>query len=509
VDNKGLNPQTGIDRQATTSGSKGNPPMENQAKAGFRRSIGNAALGTGAVTLATVVCLWLQVRSTIPTLLYLLAVVLVALGGSFLAAALVSGAAVICLQYFFLSPPWSLRMAGVDALAGFVFLATALTITRLMTARLGAESALMEQAELLAVSHDMIFARRLDGDVITYWNRAAEEAYGWTRDEATGSVPHDLLRTVFPVPLESIMAEVTSAGRWEGQLVHTRRDGTELVVDSRWSLQRDGRGRPLAILETNSDVTERKRAEGALQRAQEDLAHATRVATVGELAASLAHELNQSLAAVATNASATLRWLDRDPPDGEEAAAAARRIIRDANRASDVIAQTRALLKKSPAQRAPLDLSAVVREVLALVRPELARHRVVLQEILADGLPVVSGVRVQLQQVALNLIMNGVEAMAGLPVRGRKLVVRAERQALDGGAGVAVAVQDAGPGIAEESRDLLFQPFYTTKSHGLGLGLSISRSIVEAHGGRLFVTANGGPGATFRFVLPAQDHPGR
>jgi two-component system sensor kinase FixL len=479
--------------------------MESQPKYRFWRSTAVGSLGAVGVALATGLCLWAQVRSTIPTLVYLLIVVLVALVGSFPAAATVSVIAVACLQYFFLAPLPALGVAGVDALAGFVFLATALAITRLMTARLGAETALREQAELLDVTHDMIFARGLaDGDVISYWNRAAEEAYGWTRDEAAGRVPHELLKTAFPVPLETVMAEVTRSGRWEGPLVHTRRDGTELVVESRWSLQRDARGRPLAILETNRDVTERKRAEGALRRAQEDLAHATRVATVGELTASLAHELNQSLAAVATNASAVLRWLDRDPPDTHESAEAVRRIIRDANRASDVIAHTRALLRKSPAVKSDLDLSEVVREVLALVRPELTRHRVVLQALLADDLPAVSGVRVQLQQVALNLIMNGVEAMAVVPARSRRLVIRSEHRAHAGGPGVAVAVQDTGPGIAQESLDNLFEPFYTTKSQGLGLGLSICRSIVEAHDGRLSATSNGGPGATFEFVLPAR-----
>jgi PAS domain S-box-containing protein len=465
------------------------------------------ALGGGVVALVTFVCFRVQVGSTIPALLYLLAVVLVALRGGFAASAVVSVVAVACLQYFFLPPLFSLAVAEVEAVAALVFLATALTITRLMTARRRAEMTLRGQAALLDVTHDIIFVRGLRDDVITYWNRAAEEAYGWTKGEAVGAVPHQLLKTVFPEPIEEIMAVVTRAGRWEGEIVHTRSDGTSVVVASRWSLQRDEQGRPAAILETNNDLTERKRAEKAWRESEAELAHVTRVTTMGELAASLAHELNQSLTGIVTNASASLRWLGREPPNLDEATDAVRRIIRDAKRASDVIAHTRALLKKSGAEKKPVDLTELIREVLALVQPELSRHRIVLRPLLADGLPPVLGARVQLQQVALNLIMNGIEAMAEVSDRRRELVVRTERHALDAGLCVLVAVQDTGTGIAPESRDRLFEPFYTTKSHGLGMGLSISRSIIQAHGGRLSITPNPGHGVTSEFVLPARSEP--
>ena len=252
---------------------------------------------------------------------------------------------------------------------------------------------------------------------------------------------------------------------------------------------------------------ERRKAEEALQAMRAELAHVTRVTTMGELAASLAHELNQPLAAVVTNGGACLRWLGRDPPNLDEAAEAVRRIMRDATRASDVIAHTRALLKKSGGEKIPLDIRELIREVLVLVHQEVRRHRVLLQEFLAEDLPPVLGARVQLQQVALNLIMNGVEAMADVADESRELVIRAQRHEFDDGPGVLVAVRDAGIGLAEENLHLLFEAFYTTKSHGLGMGLSISRSIIEAHGGRLWATPNAGHGATFQFVLPALGHP--
>ncbi|HEX7125213.1 MAG TPA: ATP-binding protein [Thermodesulfobacteriota bacterium] len=255
------------------------------------------------------------------------------------------------------------------------------------------------------------------------------------------------------------------------------------------------------------DILERKRAEDALRRTQAELEHVTRVATLGELAASLAHELNQPLAAAVTNGNACLRWLGRDRPDIGEAAAAVRRIIQDANRASEIVAHTRALLRKSSADRTALDVGEVVREVVELVRAELRRHRIRLEPRLAGDLPTVLGVRVQLQQVALNLIMNAVEAMADVPDARRTLVLRAESHESDGGPGVLAAVEDAGKGLMEETVERLFQAFYTTKPHGLGMGLSISRSIVEAHGGRLWATPNVGHGATFRFLLPAASWP--
>jgi signal transduction histidine kinase len=252
--------------------------------------------------------------------------------------------------------------------------------------------------------------------------------------------------------------------------------------------------------ELRKEILERKRAEEALREAQAELAHATRMMTMGELTASIAHEVNQPLAAVVTNGNACLRWLARDPPDLGEAGECLRRIIRDGNRAGDVIARIRALVKKSAPAKAPLDLSDTIEEVLAMIDPETRRHRVAVRTDLAAGLPLVRGDRLQVQQVLLNLVINGMDAVQAVTDRPRELRIRAQPH--ESGA-VLVAVQDTGIGLDPQRMARIFEPFYTTKSEGMGLGLSISRSIIEAHGGRLWATPNDGPGATFQFTLPA------
>jgi PAS domain S-box-containing protein len=618
----------------------------------------------------------------------------------------------------------------------------------------GAARTLREQASLLDLTHDSIFVRDMN-DVITYWNRGAELLYGWPSKEAIGKVSHELLRTVFPAPLEEIKAALLATDRWEGELSHTKQDGTIVTVASRWSLQRDERGRPVATLETNNDITERKRAEakvkqnekelrftidtipafvfsnltdgftdflnkrwldytglsltaaqgsgwqaayhpedlarvvktrseniaagtpyehearisgadgayrwflnrsaplldergsivkwygtntdiedrkqaedalrrseaylseaqklsqtgsfgwdvpsgkirwsdeayrifeyyrtiepsialvlerthpddraslqrllervssdrqnwsvehrlmmpdgsvkhvhvvahatsdtpdrleyvGALmdvtaaKRAQEklhqaqaELAHVTRVTTLGELTASIAHEVNQPLAAVITNGEACLRWLGNERPDLAEARGAVARIIRDGNRASEVIRRLRALTKKTDPHKTPLDINDVVYDVVALVQREVLSHRVRLRFDLDADLPPVFGDRVQLQQVIINLMMNGIEAMAGVTERPRELLIRSRRHE---GGHVLVAVQDSGIGIDSEHLDRLFTAFFTTKTDGMGMGLSICRSIVEAHGGEVWASLNDGPGATFQFTI--QSHQG-
>jgi len=253
------------------------------------------------------------------------------------------------------------------------------------------------------------------------------------------------------------------------------------------------------------DVTERKRAENALNKAQVELAHVTRITTMGELTASIAHEVNQPLAAVVTNGNACLRWLAADPPNFDEARDAVRRIVRDGNRASDVIARIRSLVKKSGSVAARLDMNSTVREILALTQSEVDRRGASLQTDLAADLPAVTGDRVQLQQVLLNLIINALDAMSALTDRPR--VIRVRTRATESKS-ILVAVEDSGVGLDPEQAARLFDAFYTTKVEGLGMGLSISRSIVEAHGGRLWATANQGPGATFQFTLPIEEEAG-
>jgi PAS domain S-box-containing protein len=257
------------------------------------------------------------------------------------------------------------------------------------------------------------------------------------------------------------------------------------------------------------DMTDRKRAEEKLRAseqrfldAQMELAHVTRVTTLGELTASIAHEVNQPLAAVVANAEACLRWLDRETPDLDGVRRSVEWIIDDGNRASEVIRRVRALAKKTDIEKAPLDINDVVREVVALVQRELTSHRVSLRMELAPALPMILGDRVQLQQVMINLVMNAVEAMQLVTDRPRELVIQSRS---DETGRVLASVSDTGVGIAAEKADRLFNPFFTTKSGGMGMGLAICRSIVEAHGGRLWATANVPDGAAFQFTLPANE----
>jgi len=253
------------------------------------------------------------------------------------------------------------------------------------------------------------------------------------------------------------------------------------------------------------DMTDRKRAEEKLRAseqrfldAQMELAHVTRVTTLGELTASISHEVNQPLAAVVNAAGACLRWLDGGTPNLDEARRALDWIIKEGNRASEVIRRVRALVNKTDIEKVPLDVNDIVREAIALVQREMDSHRVSLRMELALALPMILADRVQLQQVIINLVMNGIEAMQSVTDRPRELVIRSQQAET----GVLVTVIDTGVGIFAENADRLFNAFFTTKSSGMGMGLSICRSIVEAHGGRLWVTANVPHGATFQFTLP-------
>ncbi len=489
-------------------------------------------------------------------------------------------------------------------------------------------TSLASQAALLDLTHDAILVRDAN-ETIIYWSRGAEELYGWTKAEALGQNILALLNTQFPTDRQSIVAQVLTTGRWEGELRHSRRDGTHVVVASRWALLRDSRGRAVATLATNTDITERKRseeqlalaraellrvvdaipamvwsadadtgallfvnarwadvgwraadlgpdwwslahpddrsqleelwnrarqsgdslettvrmrhadglyrwmlvqstalrdatgkiirwygintdiqdrraAEDALHQAQSDLAHMTRLTTLGELTASIAHEVNQPLAAVVTNGEACLRWLRRPSPDVGEALASVERIIASGRRASDVIARLRAMSRRGELQRAPARLNEVVEDTLPLVERELLQARVDLTLHLSPDTPPVLVDRVQIQQVLINLILNAAQAMAPMPEGARRLTIACEREI--GAAGMdmaAVAVRDSGGGIDPNNLPHLFTAFFSTKPGGMGMGLSISRSIIEAHAGRIAAIANADVGMTFRISLPA------
>ena len=249
------------------------------------------------------------------------------------------------------------------------------------------------------------------------------------------------------------------------------------------------------------EAAARHEADARLREAQAELAHVNRLTTAGQLAASIGHEVAQPVTAALTNANAALRWLSTTPPDLEEAREALNRIVRDGRRASDIIDRIRALVRKEPPRREPFDLNQMILEVIALMRTELRRNEISPRTRLTDGLPPVRGDRIQLQQVMLNLILNAVEAMSGSSEASRDLLITTEQ---DDANTVHIAVRDSGSGLSSESVPHLFNAFYTTKSDGMGMGLSICRSIIEAHGGRVWATANEPRGAVFQFTLPRE-----
>jgi C4-dicarboxylate-specific signal transduction histidine kinase len=245
-------------------------------------------------------------------------------------------------------------------------------------------------------------------------------------------------------------------------------------------------------------LSERKRAEEALRSARAELAHINRVTTMGELTASLAHEVTQPIAAAATNAEACLRWLTGDHPNLEEARASALSIVKDAKRAAEIISRIRQLFQKSPPQRESVDVNEIIREMIVLLRSEVTRHSISVRAELASDLPYVMGDRVQLQQVMMNLITNSIDAMKD--VNGpRELAINSQRAEHEQ---VMVTVSDTGVGLPPQQTDQIFHAFFTTKPHGTGMGLSISRSIVESHSGRLWAADNSSRGASFHVTLP-------
>jgi PAS domain S-box-containing protein len=581
----------------------------------------------GAVVLAFAT--WIGIRlglsSATTACIYLIVIVLLSLMDSFISSAIFSVIAVLCLDYYFITPLYAFEVANAQDIATLAaFLLTSLVITTLVRRLRNLGQAQREQARLLELTRDSVLVRDT-ADVISFWNRGSEQLYGWRSEEAIGKVAHVLLNTVFPEPIESITASLLSSGHWEGELVHTKRDGTQVVAASRWSLKRDAKGVPSGTLETNSDITRRKRAEEALRRTQEtylaeaqrlsrtgsfgwnpvsgeiflseeglrilgfgpatkpafatllgrvhphdralveqhldraakhsesfdfehrvllpdgtekhvhvvghpigegtdkveyvgammdvsairsaefdlhktrsELAHVMRVTSLGELTASIAHEVNQPLGAVVTNAQACMRWLDRENPDLNQAHAALDRIVRDGNRAGEVVQRIRALAKKVDIQKSAIRVNDVIKESLSVVQHELFIHKVLVRTELANDLPFIMADGVQLQQVLLNLAINAIEAMQSVADRPRELVIRSE---LDDAGKIHLTVTDSGVGFSAESAQKLFDAFFTTKASGLGMGLSICRSIIETHGGRIWSVPNA-VGATVHVTLP-------
>jgi len=759
-----------------------------------RPAIVRYAVAVLSVAVAVVLAWWLRPVALAAAQLLLVAILITGWVSGLRPALVAWVLALLAFDYYFTPPYDSLKVEAADIPRLLIFMLVAFFMATMSAARRRAEDSLtsaraelearvrartvelQQQADLLDLTHDTIFVRDMN-DVITYWNRAAEDFYGWPAAHAVGRVSHELMQTVFPAPIEQIQAELLRQGRWEGELVHTKADGSQGVVASRWSLQHDDAGRPHAILEINNDVTNRKQAEArlreseqryrdifdstgvsiweadfsqakaaidglglgdgreirdhlaahpelvrhlmrlvrvvdvnrtsltlfgatskeellgalprvfvpetrdalvnvlvgvaegrasveaeavvqtlagdrltvlftlavpspparldrvlltvmditerkraeylaghvfetapdaiyivgldyryqrvnpafarrwglpaerivgmtvdelagsepfeetyksnfdrcfrgeevsfmgwfptpagrqylaatysplrpdarrveaalaitrdltqyaqaseALQQAQAELAHVTRVTTLGELTASIAHEVNQPLSAIVADATASLNWLAAPTPDLDSVREALDAIVKDGHRAADVIQRIRQLATKRGPQKARLDVNGVIRDIVPLVATELRSHGVSLRVDLAADPPPVWADRVQLQQVLINFVMNGIEAMTSVEGRPRVLVIRSESQ---DGDSVAVLVRDVGVGVDEGKAAQLFDAFFTMKPGGMGMGLAISRSIIEAHGGRIWATANLDHGATFQFVLPA------
>lgn len=548
---------------------------------------------------------------------------------------------------------------GSPALRALVSLAAIAITTLLALQNHAATNRLAAQARLLNLSHDMIFVRDRAG-VINFWNKAAEQTYGWTTEEALGQIADKLLRTSYPDRREVIEAALLDTGRWEGRVEQRTKAGAVLAVDARWALQHDHLGKPVGVLETHTDVTdqvaahsalvqseqryrrmfdasrigvveedwsglrtalrslptqgadlrdylarhpdfvrharglariadvnpalqkmagasssaafienvdkllgendrsfldalvafaegeqfhegeselvrldgrklpvlftitfppqsdedhnvlifvvditERRQAQDALLAAQAELAHAARVATLGELSASIAHEVNQPLAAIVTSGEAGLRWLRRDVPDLKEVTTTIGHVVAQGRRASEIVTRIRTFLKKAPPQRDMLQIGEIIEEATALVARELAKDQVTLTVESQHDLPPICGDRVQLQQVLVNLLINAGQAMSGQP-GSRTITLRAGNEDSET---LAIMVQDSGPGIQPEDLPRLFDPFFTTKDGGMGMGLAICRTTVEAHGGRLSVASTPGSGTTFHLTLPfSQEH---
>jgi PAS domain S-box-containing protein len=380
-----------------------------------------------------------------------------------------------------------------------------------ITERKRAEEALRESETRFRtfVDHasDALFVYDLAQGTVVDVNRSACGELGYTREELVGMDPMAFHLSSDRAELESAVARAAAGEAVVGRHWHRRKDGSTFPVEVHTSLVLY-RGRHF-LLKVARDITDRVRAEEQrekLRQLEAEIAHLDRLTMLGELTASIAHEVNQPLSGVVSNGSACLRWLAGDAPNVEEARETARRIVRDGKRAAEVIARVRALIKKSAVLREKLNLNDTVREVLALVGDEAKRNNVTIQTQFADDIFAVLGDRVQLQQVLLNLVMNAVDAMKSICGRTRELVVTTRNIDSDQ---VQVTVEDSGVGLDAALMTKIFEPFYTTKAGGMGMGLSICRSILNAHGGRLWATAKDGrPGTMFHFALPTHREEG-
>jgi PAS domain S-box-containing protein len=357
-------------------------------------------------------------------------------------------------------------------------------------------------ASVVESSPDFIGISSLEGDA-EFVNPAGRALVGFAADEQVRNTK--ILDFVAEEDRQRFQDQALPGalrdGHWKGEtLFRSFATGASIPVwQDVFLITEPGTDRPLALATISRDLRERKRAADALIAAQAQVAHIARVTTMGELAASIAHEVNQPLTAVVMNGNACLRWLAGANPNLDEARAALTRVVKEGSRAGDIIRKIRALLKKSPPHIAPVDLNEMIQEALVLTKHEMLRSGVSARTELAGDLPMVPGDRVSLQQVILNLVVNAIEATRMIADGPRELVISSQS---DGPGEAVIAVSDSGVGIDDSNPDQIFNAFFTTKPDGMGMGLSISRSIIEMHGGRLWATSNESRGATFWFSLP-------
>jgi PAS domain S-box-containing protein len=360
-------------------------------------------------------------------------------------------------------------------------------------------------AAIVSSSDDAIISKTLDGTILS-WNAGATSIFGY---EATDMIGQSIFRIISPELYEE-----------EKQILHRLRQGERIHHYETARIAKDGRrveisltvspllnkcGKVIGASKVARDITTSREAEAELQRVRTELARVARVTTLGELTAAIAHEVNQPLTGVISSGNACLRWLAANPPNLEAARRSVERMIDDGNRAADVIRRIRDMVRKSPPRKDGFNINDTIMEVLALIRTELSRNDISPRAELSNDLPVVWGDRIQLQQVILNLVMNAIEAMSEVSPTQRNLLIASVK---DGSNGVLVRIQDSGIGLDGESLDRLFEAFFTTKARGMGMGLAVSQTILQAHGGQLWATPNASHGTTFQFTLPANNERG-
>src|SRR6266851_1137560 len=476
-------------------------------KSGFadrvRQSIVRIVLGGVGLSLVTFVGSPFETHRGAVALIYLMIVAVVSLTGDLVSSAAIAIAATLCLRYFFAPPPSSAGMdKPLDIAALVTFLATAAIITQLisrmqqLTQELRRREAYLAEAQRL--THTGSWAWRVTGRDALHLSEEWYRIYGFDPEEGIPAWEERLQR-IHPEDRAKWQGAIERAigekSDYEVEFRILLPDGTVKYIHTVGHSVLNASGDLVQFVGSSMDISGSKRAE----EAQADLAHVSRVTTMGELTASLAHEVNQPIAAAVTNANTCLRWLAGDTPNVEEARAAATRIVKDGMRAAEIISRTRLLFKKGIPPRELVDVNEAIREMIVLLRSEATRYKILVRTELAE-LPQVMGDRVQLQQVMMNLIMNSIDAMKVVDGT-RELIIKSERGEDEQ---VLVSISDTGVGLPPQQADQIFKAFFTTKSHGTGMGLRISRSIVESHGGRLWAANNSPCGASFYFTLPTK-----